>query len=237
MGVAETFSDPMRGINAYAEVAEQLGGVLAFLARNHPETLFTLGGDCSVELAPVSYLNTRYPDFGVVWFDAHADLQAPATTPGGDLHGMPLRLLLGEGKKGIRELLPSFLRPEQVILAGVRALDSVEEEVIARLGLDGLSADEITGQPGLIAERARRFGWRHVYLHIDLDVLGVEAFSSLGWPESGGLTVASLVAALGELQREFNVVGGGLTEYLPTAGDAEHADAAVALTVLNAWLG
>ena len=126
MNVAESFGEAAAGINAYAEVAGQLGEVLAFLKRNHPETLFTLGGDCSVELAPVSYLKSRYPDLGVVWFDAHADLQVPETSPSGDLHGMSLRLLLGEGDsalKALKQTLPSSIRPEQVVLVGVRALD------------------------------------------------------------------------------------------------------------------
>ena len=82
----------------------------------------------------------------------------------------------------------------------------------------------------------RLLGWREVYLHVDLDVLDPGAFSSLGWPEPGGLTVVSLIAALGALHRTLNVVGGGLTEYLPTAGSA-HNDAVAALEVLDAWLG
>lgn len=239
--VAKGFSVAAEGINAYTEIAGQLEEAIVFLTRNRPQTLFTLGGDCSVELAPVSYLNTRYPNLGIVWFDAHADLQAPETSPSGDLHGMPLRLLLGEGRgvleSGLKQLLPSFIRPEQIVLVGVRALDQAEEEVVARLDLKALSAAEVNGQPSLITKTLQQSGWRDVYLHIDLDVLDPAGFSSLGWPESGGLTVASLVAALGALHRVFNVVGGGLTEYLPTAGDSEHADAVVALEVLDAWLG
>ena len=132
--MSEKLSEATGGVNGYAEVREQLRGALELLERAAPETLFTLGGDCSVELAPISYLNRRYPDLGVVWFDAHADLQVPATSPSGDLQGMPLRLLLGEGEKNLKALLPSSLRPEQVLLAGVRALDPEEEEVVARLG-------------------------------------------------------------------------------------------------------
>lgn len=179
--VSESFGEAAAGINAYAEVAGQLGGALAFLTRNHPETLFTLGGDCSVELAPVSYLKSRYPNLGVVWFDAHADLQAPETSPSGDLHGMPLRLLLGEGDstskvRALEQTLPSSIRPEQVVLVGVRALDPEEKEVAARLRLTTLSAAGVNAQPGLVAETVQLLGWREVYLHVDLDVLDRRRF-------------------------------------------------------------
>ena len=176
--VSAEYSRAEHGVNAYAEVNMQLGRAATFLDRHQPDRLFTLGGDCSVELAPISYLNARYPGLGVIWFDAHADLQTSKTSPSGDLHGMPLRLLLGEGDEELKEPLVSFLRPEQVILAGVRALDPEEEAVITRLNLKRLAADDINAAPELVAETVKRLGWRTVYLHVDLDVLDPKAFSS-----------------------------------------------------------
>ena len=232
LNVATERSKAENSINAYAEVKVQLEQATAFLAHYQPDTLFTLGGDCSVELAPISYLNTRYPDLGVIWFDAHADLQTPETSPSGDLHGMPLRLLLGGGDEKLKGLLASSLHPEQVILAGVRVLDPEEKAVTTRLNLKRLAADDINAAPGLVAETVERLGWRTVYLHVDLDVLDAETFSSLGWPEPGGLSVASLVEALRALHRELEVVGGALTEYLPSP--TGHDDAAKAQAVLAA---
>lgn len=236
--MSEKLSEATGGVNGYAEVREQLRGALELLERAAPETLFTLGGDCSVELAPISYLNRRYPDLGVVWFDAHADLQVPATSPSGDLHGMPLRLLLGEGEESLKAVLPSSLRPEQVLLAGVRALDPEEKEVIVRLGLTWLTANEIGAKPDLVAETVRQSGWKHLYLHVDLDVLEPSAFASLGWPEPSGLRPEPLRTSLQSLHATCNIVGGGLTEYLPVA-DSQQAqrDEVAALEILDVWSG
>ena len=77
LDVSAEYSETKYGVNAYAEVNAQLGRATAFLDLHQPDTLFTLGGDCSIELAPISYLNARYPGLGVIWFDAHADLANP----------------------------------------------------------------------------------------------------------------------------------------------------------------
>ena len=92
--------------------------------------------------------------------------------------------------------------------------------------------------PDLVAETVRQSGWKHLYLHIDLDVLEPSAFASLGWPEPGGLRPEPLRTALQSLYADFNVVGGGLTEYLPVA-DSQQAqrDDVAALEILDVWSG
>ncbi|MDZ4179106.1 MAG: arginase family protein, partial [Coriobacteriia bacterium] len=62
-----------------------------------PERVFTIGGTCGAEAAPVAYLGGRHRGLGAVWFDAHGDLNTPATSPSGHFHGMVLRTLLGDG--------------------------------------------------------------------------------------------------------------------------------------------
>ena len=221
-----------RGVRGYAQLLAQLEQATTLLRAHQPRRIFTLGGDCSVELAPVSYLNARYERLVVVWLDAHADLQTPETSPSGDLHGMPLRLLLGEGEASLKGQPPSFLTPDQVVLAGVRALDPAEAAVVRARGIRTLSATEINDHSGSVVEAARELGPTHIYLHVDLDVLDPGAFSSLGWPEPDGVSVAALETALRALHRKFDVVGGGLTEYLP----ADQSDEAAAERVLSAWL-
>lgn len=227
-----TPSDAENGIRAYRQLKAQLETITEFLKAKQPDTLFTLGGDCSVELAPISYLDNRYDNLMVVWFDAHADVQVPETSPSGDLHGMPLRLLLGEGDEALKRLLPAFLRPEQVVLAGVRTLDPSEEEFVSRWQLRRVSAAQLNENPELIVQTLCSAGAQQVYLHVDFDVLDPNEFSSLGWPASGGVTAAALEQALKTLHQEGRVVGGGLTEYLPKRLE----DKRTARRVLDAWL-
>lgn len=227
-----TFAEVEHGIQAYRQLKTQLETITEFLKAERPDTLFTLGGDCSIELAPISHLNNQHNNLTVVWFDAHADLQVPETSPSGDLHGMPLRLLLGDGDRALKQFLPTFLRSEQVLLAGVRMLDSSEESFVSRQQFRRLSAAQLNEDPKLTVQALRSAGAQQVYLHVDFDVLDPEVFSSLGWPVSGGMTVAALEQTLAILHQEFTVVGGGLTEYLPKRSE----DKQTARHVLDAWL-
>ncbi|WP_218005699.1 arginase family protein [Actinomadura hibisca] len=159
----------------------------------------TVGGDCGVELEPIAAAARRYGDrLAVVWFDAHGDLNTPESSPSGAFHGMVLRTLLGEGPPEL--VPPTPLRPSQVVLSGVRALDAGEIDYLdgAQFG-DLASLDEDTV----------------LYLHLDLDVL--DAITSVGFPEPGGLSAEQLLAQISELASRHKIVGLGITEYAPAS--------------------
>ncbi|MEO3867869.1 arginase family protein [Nonomuraea sp. B12E4] len=164
----------------------------------------TAGGDCGVELEPIAAALRRYGDrLAVVWFDAHGDLNSPATSPSGAFHGMILRTLLGEGPP---DLVPApALRPGQVAMVGTRCLDPGEEEYIRGKGIGGaetIDADAV------------------LYIHVDLDVL--DGITSVGYPEPGGLSPEALSAAVADLTTRHEVVGLGITEYAPADPKDEH---------------
>lgn len=157
----------------------------------------TVGGDCGVDLVPVATAMRRYGDrLTVVWFDAHADMNSPATSPSGAFHGMVLRTLQGEGPA---ELVPSpALRPDQVALIGTRAVDAGEAEYIAQAGIGGVDT---------VADDAV------VYVHVDVDVL--DGITSVGYPEPDGLSPAALVEQVAALAARHEIVGLCVTEYAP----------------------
>ncbi|WP_326822560.1 GNAT family N-acetyltransferase [Streptosporangium sp. NBC_01756] len=169
------------------------------LSRIESGFVVTVGGDCGVELEPISAALRQHGDrLTVVWFDAHGDLNTPDSSPSGAFHGMVLRTLLGDGPP---DLVPDqALRPEQVVLAGVRALDSGESDFIREAGLGDLSA---------LADGAV------LYIHLDLDVLDPEVFGSVGTPEPGGLLPEGLIDQIAALASRFEIVGLGVTEYEP----------------------
>ncbi|MEV0585758.1 GNAT family N-acetyltransferase [Nonomuraea sp. NPDC050310] len=158
----------------------------------------TIGGDCGVELEPIAAALRRYGSrLAVVWFDAHGDLNTPASSPSGAFHGMVLRTLLGDGPA---DLVPTpALRPEQVALVGARALDAGELDYIRDTGIGGLET---------LPEDAV------VYVHIDLDVLA--GIRSVGYPEPGGLTPAALAETVARIAEQYEIVGLGITEYAPS---------------------
>jgi len=152
------------------------------------------------------------PGLGVVWFDAHPDLNTAESSPSGAFHGMVLRSLLGEGD-------PEFaadpaLEPGRVALVGTRAFDPAEREVVER---------------GLVVEDVAALGpGGKIYVHLDLDVLDPGEFAGINYPEPGGLSIGELVDALDALSG-FEVVGVGITECV---GDSK--DVAVLEPVLAA---
>lgn len=165
--------------------------------------VLTIGGDCGVELVPIGVARYRYgPGLGVVWFDAHPDLNTAETSPSGAFHGMVLRSLLGEGDPDFAADPP--LEPGRVVLAGTRVFDKAEQDAVDR-GLVVESAEIAAGLSG--ADK--------VYVHLDLDVLDPGEFDGLNYPEPGGLTIARLVSMLRELSG-FEVIGAGITECVGT---------------------
>lgn len=100
-----------------------------------------LGGDHSIAMGTFSGLAKHYKDdgkdLGLIWFDAHADMNTPETSPSGNLHGMPLSTLLGQGSPDLVNLLgfAPKLNPKYCAHVGARDLDAGEKRWIRELGL------------------------------------------------------------------------------------------------------
>ncbi|GGV01083.1 arginase [Actinomadura cremea] len=203
-----TERDGVRALDVLAAVA---AASRATVARESP--LVTVGGDCGVELAPVSAALARHGDaLAVVWFDAHADMNTPETSPSRAFHGMVMRTLLGEGPAALLPERP--LHPEQVVLAGARALDPAEQVYIDETGVRHLAPGDLDADR--LIETVTATGATAVYVHIDLDVLDPAAFGSLNCPEPGGITPETLRTAVQALTSRFAFAGLGITEYVPT---------------------
>ncbi|MEU8245237.1 arginase family protein [Nonomuraea sp. NPDC048916] len=186
----------------------------------------TTGGDCGVELEPIAAALRRHRDrLVVVWFDAHGDLNTPSTSPSGAFHGMVLRALTGEGPDGLVPDQP--LRPHQIVLAGVRALDPAEAAFIESSGIRHIRAanpaaltDAIADTPPGSRQSAGQdhvgSGRKAVYVHIDLDVLDPRVFTSVGSPAPDGFAPDELLAMVAAVAKQFEVAGLGITEYEPS---------------------
>jgi len=203
------------GVAERVDVVEETGDqalaanaarIRAALDRTRGRPALTAGGDCGVELAPIAAAARRHGDrLAVVWFDAHGDLNTPATSPSGAFHGMVLRTLLGAGPAGLVPDRP--LRPGQVVLAGVRALDPDERAYVDAEKLP------IVADPAALVDAVGDVD--AVYVHIDLDVLDPEIFASVGAPEPGGLTPGRVIEMVRALADRFEIAGVGITEYEP----------------------
>ncbi len=108
-----------------------------------------LGGDHSIALGSfagvASYYKKQEQSIGLIWFDAHADMNTPATTPSGNIHGMPLAVLLGFGAPALTEIagFSPTVQPRFCAHVGARDIDVGERELIRKLGMRFFTMREI----------------------------------------------------------------------------------------------
>jgi arginase len=161
------------------------------VASDLPVRPLVLGGCCCSHIGAVEGLAARHGRIGVVWFDAHGDLNTPETSPSGNEWGMPLRMIIDGGAVDARD----------VAVVGARNLDPPEAAAIAELG--------IHGDPGPVLERVDR-----VYVALDCDVFEPGEVRSF-MPEPGGPTVAEIERSFARIHTGAAVVGAGLTGLAP----------------------
>lgn len=205
-------------ILGHKEIMEQLNDATQLVNTIAPSTIFTIGGGCDVEIAPVSYLNKKYDgNLSIIWFDAHGDLNTPTSSQSKKFHGMPLRTLLGEGNQNLIQQCFSKISASQLILIGVRDLDISEEVYINENKIVTLPVDCI--EESTITELINRNKFDNVYIHIDLDVLEPKIFPSVMCPTPKGIDFDRLLNILDYINNNYNIVGLSLLEYSPIKGD------------------
>jgi len=198
-------------IKCYEPILEQLTRFRQILADSNARKVSTVGGDCGIEVIPISYLNKIYGEnIGVIWIDAHADLNTPDSSPSKTFHGMPLRMLLGEGNKNFVDLLFSRLKPEQICYVGLRDLDEPESEYIQRHHM----ATVDYCQYAAVEPKIKNFD--KVYIHLDLDVLDRSEFEFSMFPTDNGSLVSDVAALVEKIIARHNVVGFCVTECTAT---------------------
>jgi arginase len=129
---------------ACVELAQKVEGILAA-----SELPLVLGGDHSIAIGSLSgfaaYCRSRNETPGLIWFDAHADMNTPETTPSGNIHGMPLAVLFGRGAPELTNIagFSPKLDPKFCVHVGARDIDSGERQLIAELGIRFITMREI----------------------------------------------------------------------------------------------
>ena len=199
-----------------------------------------LGGDHSIAIGTLSGLAASGPG-GVLWLDAHGDLNTPETTPSGNVHGMPLAAALGLcgakfAKDGLR--LPA-IDPEHVALVGVRSLDPGEQSLVRELGIAVYTISDLDRrgvEPVIEEALARVSGASFVHVSVDLDVVDPEFAPGVGDPVLGGLSYREAHLAL-ELVAEAGVLDClELVEVNPIR-DHENTTASLAVGLAASALG
>jgi arginase len=214
---------------------------LVSLALDQGSLPLVLGGDHSVALGTLGGLARTNGVGGVLWIDAHSDLNTPETSPSGNVHGMPLAAAIGltdERFESDAWTLPA-VEPERVALVGLRSVDARERERIRELGIKAYTMSDID-RIGI--ERAIRESLTHiagpgfVHVSLDMDALDPEVAPGVGTPVRGGLSYREAHLAL-ELVAESGLVGSLEVVEVNPILDRENATAALAVELVASALG
>lgn len=167
------------------------------LARTETRPIF-LGGDHSLSMGSISGIARHCAEIGqelvVLWIDAHGDFNTPTTSPSGNLHGMSLAFLTGDPDLAplLGMDLPAVLKPGNIHLVGLRAIDREERARLAHHGLDCVDMREIdeVGMPAILRRLLAGVEGRNVHLHVslDADALDPGLAPGVGTAVPGGLT-------------------------------------------------
>jgi arginase len=214
---------------------------LVSLALDQGSLPLVLGGDHSVALGTLGGLARTNGVGGVLWIDAHSDLNTPETSPSGNVHGMPLAAAIGLADERFQSdawALPA-VEPERVALVGLRSVDARERERIRELGIRAYTMSDID-RIGI--ERAIRESLVHiagpgfVHVSLDMDALDPEVAPGVGTPVRGGLSYREAHLAL-ELVAESGLAGSLEVVEVNPILDRENATAALAVELVASALG
>jgi len=158
---------------------------LAKLVKKHLQNddfSIVIGGDHSIAMGTVagvaSYYRDRGEKIGLIWFDAHGDMNIPGVSPSGNIHGMPLAHLLGQGDEELKNIegFSPKVEANNVALIGVRDLDGGERQIIRDSGIHAYSMREIDerGMAAVIREALEFVNDGTAGFHISFDVDGCD---------------------------------------------------------------
>jgi arginase len=200
-----------------------------------------LGGDHSIAIGSAAGASRR-GDVGICWFDAHGDYNTPATTPSGNVHGMSLAAILGEGEFADADWARSGVDPANVAVIGVRDLDDGERQTLREsdVSVFPMSAIDRRGISAVLddAFQTVRADTDGVHLSLDLDWLDPQEAPGVGTPVRGGATYREAHTAM---ERVAETIGPELrsielVEVNPIL-DRQNATAELAVELVASALG
>jgi arginase len=224
----ESLGTGVHRVSSLRMVHEQIRATLA----ENTDPVITVGGDCGVSLGAIAHANERRSgDLAVIWFDAHPDLNSPATSPSGNFNGMVLRAVTGDSVQGLSA--DPAVSPGRIVLAGAREVDAGEADFIAQHGIPLISANELDTPDALLAAVAAT-GATAVYIHIDVDVIDPSEIGGVGFPVPFGISVDTLTARIRDLGAALTIAGASITEFAPSSADAAIDDLPAILRIIAA---
>ncbi len=230
----------VKNVSAVREVCEKAAARAAEIAADGLFPVF-LGGDHSIAIGTVSGVAGAAGRMGLLWIDAHADFNTPATSPSGNVHGMPLAVLTGHGLLELADIGgegPS-VRPEDVAIVGLRSVDAEERRLLAEAGVRVYTMKDVDAYGvARVVRRALKDLSRleRVHLSLDLDVVDPEVAPGVGTPVRGGLTYREAHLVMELINESGMVTSLDIVEVNPIL-DIKNGTAELAVELVGSLMG
>lgn len=201
-----------------------------------------LGGDHSIAIGSLAGIAKHYNSLGVIWYDAHGDLNSAETSPSGNIHGMPLAVNLGIGHDKLTNILnySPKIKAENIVLIGIRSLDPGEKELIRKKNIKVYTMHEIDrlGMPRVMEESIDYLKNRTDGVHLSFDLDGVDPSEApgVGTPVIGGISYRESHLAM-EMLAESNIITSAEFVEVNPILDEKNKTATVAVALAGSLFG
>lgn len=237
----EKQEDNLRNLQQVADANQKLAEMVdTEITSNHFPLV--LGGDHSIAIGSLAGIAKHYENLGVIWYDAHGDLNSGDTSPSGNIHGMPLAVSLGIGNEKLTNILgyQPKIKPENIVIIGARSLDPGEKDLIKESGINVYSMHEVDrlGMPAVMSQAIDYLKNRTdgVHLSLDLDGLDPEEAPGVGTPVIGGLSYRESHLAM-EMLAESNILTSAEFVEVNPILDHKNKTATVAVGLIGSLFG
>ncbi|SFJ74133.1 arginase [Thermoflavimicrobium dichotomicum] len=231
----------LKYLKEVAEACEQLAETVSQVVERGRFPL-VFGGDHSIAIGTIAGVAKHYKNLGVIWYDAHGDLNTEETSPSGNIHGMSLAASLGVGHPSLVQCggYAPKVRPENIVLIGTRELDPGEKELIRQLGIRVFTMHEIDrlGMARVMDEAIHIVSkdTDGVHLSLDLDGLDPKDCPGVGTPVPGGISYRESHLAM-EILAEANILTSAEFVEVNPILDQANQTAKVAVALMGSAFG
>jgi arginase len=230
------------------EISQTCKGLAEMVRKTLDEDIFplVLGGDHSIAIGTVAgaaaHFHKSGKRIGVIWLDAHGDMNTPESSPSGNIHGMPLASIMGYGPPELVDLagVKPMVEPRNVVLVGIRELDSKERRFAKESGVHVFTMRDIDerGMREVMAEALRFAGddTAGIAVSLDMDFVDPSDAPGVGTPVRGGVTYREAHLALEMIADSRAMVSFELVEINPVI-DLHNTTALLGVELVLSGLG
>jgi arginase len=236
-----TSGEKLKYLTEIARVNTQLAQLVAQeMAKD--QLPLVIGGDHSIAIGTIKGVLQSVNKLGVIWFDAHADVNTEATTVSGNIHGMSLAVLLGYGHPSLVSIGGAEMKvdPGKVVIIGARSVDPGERTFLKERGIRVFTMHDIDryGMKAVMEEALERVttGTDGVHLSLDLDGMDPHEAPGVGTPVNGGMSYRESHFAMELLHESGALISAEVVEVNPTL-DLNNKTARTAVELVGSMFG